>query len=224
MINPRSNPDGKRIVVATPMMDMCHTAFCTSLVAMVAHTMLQSYGMVLSFLQYGTSILPFSRQLLASRALELGATHILWIDSDMEFEPTLMLDLAKHEVPIVAANCLARRSPHYSTARNEAGEQIFTDADSTGLQQVDKIGFGVMLHETALLRRIEPPWFNFEWIPEKGIYRGEDFAFCEKMKAAGIPIYIDHDVSKQVKHVGTFGFSPIYARSFQDALVPVKSA
>jgi hypothetical protein len=37
-------------------------------------------------------------------------------------------------------------------------------------------------------------------------YIGEDVFFCQKAAAAGFKIWIDHDVSKEIGHIGTFEF------------------
>jgi hypothetical protein len=57
---------------------------------------------------------------------------------------------------------------------------------------------------------MELPWFDLTYLPEKGIFRGEDYAFCEKAKAAGYSLHIDHDISKEVMHVGSFEFNPLH--------------
>lgn len=199
-----------RVVIASPMMDMCHTSFCASLVHLVAHTMTAAgSSFELQFMQFGTSILPQSREFLAVRALEEGATHMLWIDSDMEFPEDMLLRFARHNEPIIGANCMARRPPYMLTARDAAGEQVFTTAESTGIEKVSRIGFGVVWMTTEVLKAMSHPWFDLEYIPSKGIFRGEDFYFCDKAVASGFTLHIDHDISKQVKHVGQFGYSPL---------------
>lgn len=199
-----------RVSIASPMMDMCHTQYVASLLNMFAYSMVNAPpGISVGFHQYGTSILPFSRQMLAVSALEMNATHVLWIDSDMQFPEDMLLRLLAHKKDIVAANCIARRHPFALTARDENGEQIPTNKDSTGLQVVARVGLGVMLHTTEVLRNTTMPWFDFEWIPDKHVFRGEDFVFCEKARNAGYEIHIDHDVSKQVNHIGTFAYNPM---------------
>ena len=86
------------------------------------------------------------------------------------------------------------------------------------MQETHQVGFGVMLVNTEVYRKVPLPWFSFEWLPEKQIYRGEDYFFCMKVRAAGYPIFIDHDVSKEVRHLGEFGYSPIFkAMALHDA-------
>jgi hypothetical protein len=40
-------------------------------------------------------------------------------------------------------------------------------------------------------------------------FRGEDYAFFEKARRAGFDFWLDHDLSKEVRHMGSFGFSPL---------------
>jgi hypothetical protein len=206
--------DTTSVIIATPMMDMCHTVYCSALIQLFAYTLMQGReSLSVGFLQYGCSVLPFSRQLLATRALEADADWMLWIDSDMDFPPDMMLRFLSvanpYNRPVVAANCMARRAPFTMTARDKDGEQVFTRADSTGLEEVTSAGFGVVFVHTSVFRKLPLPWFQMTWQPEKAVFRGEDFHFFDKCNEAGIPVYIDHDISKDVKHVGTFAYHPL---------------
>lgn len=216
--------DDLRVIVCTPMQDQCATAYCASLVHMVSHTLTSidsPPGLTIGFLQLGTSILPLSRQLLVQHAMERGCTHVLFIDSDMEFPPDLLLRLVAHRRQIVAVNCISRRPPYLVTARRNE-EQVHTRADSTGLEMVDSVGTGIIMIAIEVFKRLPPPWFHFEWIPEKWIFRGEDYGFCRSARAAGYEISIDHDLSKQVKHVGSFGFSPLFVSESNAELAAAK--
>lgn len=200
--------EDKKIVIATPVQDLCHTMYCASVVQMVAHSMMTAPGLGVFYMPLATAVLPLSRQLLVMRARESGASHILFIDSDMEFPKDLMLRLARHDVPIVAANCVARRPPFMMTARSQTGE-VITKPESSGLEKVDCAGFGVILIDLRVFETIPLPWFQFEWLgSEKAAFRGEDYGFCDKARAYGYEIYIDHDVSQQIGHIGTFAHYP----------------
>jgi hypothetical protein len=43
--------------------------------------------------------------------------------------------------------------------------------------------------------------------PEVDAYQGEDWNMCEALEKAGVPIYVDHDLSKRIGHVGTFKYT-----------------
>jgi hypothetical protein len=201
-----------KVLIATPLQDTALAVYCLSLVHCVAQSI--SDGLIIGYQTAQYSMLPLSRQLLCQVAIEAGWTHILMIDSDMEFPRDLAVRMVRHHLPVVAINCMARRHPYYVTARDANNLEVPTNADSTGIQKVSRVGTGIMMIHLDVLRDIALPWWEYQWVPERGIFRGEDYVFCEKVIAAGHEIYIDHDLSKQVNHVGTFQFSPLMRKGF----------
>ena len=206
--------DERRVAILTPACDMCNTSFAMSLAHMIGHTHRAMLGGEVDPFSvepycYGTSILPFSRQVLAKTALERGATHMLWIDSDMEFPADMLLRFMRHSEPIIGINAMSRRKPYRCTAQTAPAEPLTTTPDSTGLEKVYRMGFGVVWIASEVFEKMELPWFDFEWLPEQSIFRGEDFVFFGKAKALGYECYVDHDISKTVFHNGSFGFNPL---------------
>lgn len=154
------------------------------------------------------TIIPEARQLIADIALsEASCTHVLWIDSDMRFPCDTLLRLLEHGVDIVGANCRRRGPPHDPSAHKD-GKPVQPGA---GLERVDVVGFGIVLTSVKALRRtIEKqgdPLFLHEWVGRSNsgapIYRSEDHYFCDKARAAGYNIYIDHDLSRECRHITT---------------------
>lgn len=141
-----------------------------------------------------------ARSLLVDDALNAGASHMLWLDSDMRFPDDILERLLSHKKPIVGANYITRHDPHIFVASRN-GEIIKTTNANRGLEEVDTVGFGVMLISMAVFKQIPKPWFLFEYDGEN--YRGEDEYFCRKAREAGLKIYIDHDLSKMVCHTAT---------------------
>jgi len=204
----RANPfDGLCVAIGTPSgSDDVSGVYCRSVVRAVAYCL--GLGIRVSHEIASYSVLPLARQILVQRAIEAGSTHIVMIDDDMEFAPEVVPLLVSRGLRIVAANCMARRKPHYLTARRDDGTEIPTDAGSTGVERAARVGTGVICIRTDVFREIALPWFEFKWTPEKGIFTGEDFAFCDKARAAGFDIWVDHDASKLVVHWGQFGYQP----------------
>ena len=76
----------------------------------------------------------------------------------------------------------------------------------TGLERVGSTGLGCMLIETQVFKNIEQPWFPITWVKDSRDYKIEDGNFFEKVEAAGIEVWVDHDLSQEVFHVGKYHY------------------
>ena len=158
------------------------------------------------------SILSRSRQTLVEKAQAEKVSHILFLDSDMVFpEWTLhrMLDL---ELMVVAANCATKQLPSTPTARHYdpmtvAGEQVYSNGTGKLIEEVWRVGTGVMLINMKVFDKVPSPWFDITWNETLKDYTGEDWNFCKKLQDAGIPIHIDHVLSQHIGHVGRYTFT-----------------
>ena len=197
------------VAVCTPARDMVHTNFTYCLVNMVAYHTINTTDAVSLKIMQGTSI-QNQRADLALDAMAEGCTHILFIDSDMTFPDNMVGRLLKHDLDIVATNCARRRMPTGPTAQNYkpdgTRELVYTMPESTGIEEVGSIGMGVMLIKRNVFEKLSEPWFETPWRPKERGYIGEDIFFCRKAQEAGFKIHIDHDVSKEIGHIGTFEF------------------
>ena len=197
------------IAVCTPARDMVHTMYSYDLVNMVAYHTINTEDAVSLKISQGT-LIANQRAELSLDAMREGCTHILFIDSDMRFPQDMIGRLLKHDLDIVATNCARRRMPTGPTAQlyKENGERelVWTMPESTGLQEVGSVGMGVMLIKANVFEALAEPWFETPWRVDKRGYVGEDVFFCQKAAAAGFKIWIDHDVSKEIGHIGTFEF------------------
>lgn len=146
------------------------------------------------------------RQIAVRIAQQVRASHILFIDSDMRFpEDTLdrllqrSYDIAEDITrDVFAANYVQRTAPQWWTARKNG--QWLSSVGRTGCEQVDAIGFGCALIRMNVFDRIQRPWFDTPYDGENHI--GEDLSFCSKA-LSDWEIWIDHDLSQQVRHQGT---------------------
>jgi hypothetical protein len=208
---PRIEIDERRVVILVPCDDMVKMHFMISLVSMVQYTLLQQPENLTHFVvqPHSTSILPLSRQKLAEAAIEQGATHTLWLDSDMQFPADTLMRFLLRDEAIIGINATSRRPPFRNTAQVQNRVPLVTNPGSTGLEKVHRMGFGVLWVATEVYKAMERPYFDFEWVEELGTFKGEDYIFFEKARAAGYELYVDHDLSKHVHHMGTFGFNPL---------------
>ena len=70
------------------------------------------------------------------------------------------------------------------------------------------VGLAVTLIEASAFMKLRPPLFLMDWIPDLNCYCGEDVYFCQKLSEAGVKLYVDHDVSQRIRHIGTQAFGP----------------
>ncbi len=158
------------------------------------------------------SILPSLRQKLVDYAKKASCTHILFIDSDMVFPKDLMHRLIGHRQQVVACNCPTKAVPSAPTARlntskeHPGGDPVYS-LGRMGLQQVDRVGTGIMLIDMRVFEKLSHPYFSTRWAEEAGDFVGEDWSLCENLNAAGVPIFIDHALSEQIGHVGDFRYT-----------------
>ena len=64
-----------------------------------------------------------------------------------------------------------------------------------------------MLIKLEILKKIPKPWFLVTYDIEEDEFTGEDWFFCGVLEKAGIEIFIDHDLSKHVGHMGTLEYT-----------------
>ena len=133
---------------------------------------------------------------------------MLWLDSDMQFEPDLIERLGAdidQGLDFVSGLYFTRKSPVkpcvYEICRptEERGEIVPT-AESfkqipDGIFEIEACGFGAVMMTTDLILRAGPlPFF-----PSEGF--GEDLTFCRKLRAAGVRLYCDGSI--KLNHIGT---------------------
>lgn len=216
----------RTIAVMLPMgADHVDGEFCHDFaLALAYHSTVFDDEVNLHFRQ-GT-ILAEQRQELLKTAIENGAEYCVFLDTDMRFPKDVISRLVDHDLDCVAANCSKRRRPVSFTAREEDPDDptklrgVWTEEGSTGLQRVAVIGTAVMAIKTEALMQLEYPWFNQPYMPDQDSFVGEDLFFCGRFKQAGIPIHIDHDLSKEIGHLGKYEFTyrdPLAERQLADA-------
>lgn len=163
-------------------------------------------------LEKRTSTLPRSRQELLEDALLHNCTHALFLDSDQAFPNDTAHRLIAHKKPLVAANIALKTIPSFPTARQRGptpfGIPVTSGPGAQGLEKVWRVGTGIMLIDLAILRGLPKPWFELRWSDKASQFVGEDWYFLGKLEKNGFSeFYIDHDLSRQIGHVGNFMFT-----------------
>lgn len=151
--------------------------------------------------------LPTNRERLADWAQKLEASHLLFIDDDMGFREQVLPLLFSRDLPYVAVN-YRRRIPggHFTARKLDDSGWVETTEATVGVEEVAYTGFGMALIRTDMLEAIPSPRFNLTWVPESRAYETDDVTFCHLARKAGYQIWLDHDASKLVYHVGAFNY------------------
>ena len=156
-----------------------------------------------------TTIIHDGRFALAQMAIKNKYDYILWIDSDMVFESTVLYDLLEADKDIVTAVCFMRRAPYepciYSKMRMGATleeDQIEKYYDyPEGVFEVEACGLAMVLMKVVVLEDIlyktGQPFF-----PVRSDHRtlGEDLSFCYNARKSGHKIWATS--KPKVGHIG----------------------
>ena len=147
-----------------------------------------------------TPDLPTSRNRLAQAAQSRGADYIYWLDSDMKSvgDPVAGLHRlyetsVKHDAGLVSGLYLSKKDLKLCAYRWEDGKTVsipFHGAHPVE-HEVDAVGFGCVLMNTEILKKVEFPWFPN--LPE-------DIGFCKKATDAGFSVWVNRDV--HFDHIG----------------------
>jgi len=148
------------------------------------------------------------RTILVDTAVAAKASHILFIDSDMRFPKDSLERLLKHKKEIVGANYRQRTQDQFCASK---GDKFISSGGKKGLEEVDSVGFGVLLVDTTVftspLRAVPKDAFAMPFDTSQGKFVGEDVYFCTMAKDRGFKVWIDHDLSQEVRHTGMVEFS-----------------
>ena len=207
----------KKIAICVPARDVVNTGFAYDLAMMMAHWTYKNASNADNIMLYtsmGTLIVN-QRQDLVIKALEDGCTHILFLDSDMRFPKDTLCRLLAHDKPIVAGSYATRRLPVKTVAfaSDEGWDCVYSTPDKMGLEAVAAVGMGCMLLNTKIFDTMTMPFFMIGYSQKTNQFTGEDIFFCRKARSLGIDILIDHELSRELGHLGTLEFRHDHANA-----------
>ncbi len=172
----------------------------------------QACGHAVALSTQDGSLLPGNRNELAQRAINNQCDYLFFADADMSFHPETIDHLVNQKKDIIGLNYLTRSSNIARfTGIGEDDSEIVTSEESTGNERAMMIGTGAMLINTRVLETMRElmlkqsnkpnyPWFNFA-VGAQGKIIGEDYSFCFTAGELGFEVWINHDMSKYVKHI-----------------------
>jgi len=183
----------------------------------------------------GCSVVSRARNLLAQDMLESKCDYLLFIDSDINFEPEDILRLmawgSDPKKGIVAAVPRTRSETKTYIANLDYDENHELTMNGMGLVRAERVATAFMLVRREVfvdMAEAHPEWqyydkrsdrmlncmFDFQ-LTEEG-YIGEDFLFCDRARALGHEVWIDPSIT--LGHMGVQEYTGNYGR---DVLYPM---
>lgn len=162
---------------------------------------------------------------------KIDASHILFVDADMRFDPGLIIDMLDTGKDLIGCIYPKRTLPIQWVGSALEGDPVVEN----GLMKMEGVGFGVTLISRPCVQAIlDAGKTDIEtdltrhaagkMLKEQGINRlirafdtvhlptrrlSEDLSFCHRYREAGGEVWAA--VNHRVTHVGTYGFSGRYA-------------
>jgi hypothetical protein len=213
----------RKIAIGIPAFGDMKANFVTDLVSLVAYSgaeLQRECPTDIQLIHSASSILPAGRTDIVKSAIRAGCEGIFWLDADMRFPPDALVRLLSHRKQIVGANYTTRREPYRPTAWAK-GKRIHTTDDDHGLTAVVHVGFGCLWTHIDTFKAIGEPYFMFGFEKNTKQYVGEDVYFCHQAALRGYQPFIDHDLSRDVGHIGDIVLYPGHAEIGAEKLAPL---
>ena len=143
------------------------------------------------------------RNVVAKAFLETDAEWLLWIDTDMVFEPQHLDQLLAHKQPIVSGLYYRASDPPTPCMMRYKDKQarVVKDWPKKKLIAVDTAGFGFMLTHRDVLEKIASkrfspthPWFDNAQAGPGGQSLADDSSFCVRAALCGYQVLVDTSV------------------------------
>jgi len=184
-----------RVGIAIPSGDMVHADFALSL-AGLCHA---SGSLRVDIFSNKSSIVAEARNAGVAMAQQAGVDYMLFLDSDMVFPQSTLLRLLIHQQDVVGATYVKRVPPH--PILGTPLEQAAPDAPPN-LVEMARIPTGCLLIRMSVFERLSKPYFRFGLNEETGDILGEDYIFCDRVRQAGMRIWCDWSLTRELGHIG----------------------
>lgn len=202
--------DNINVHVLVPARDQVHGWFAYSLALAIGYMGKHHPYVDLHLLFNNGTVLSEQRTELAKIAMHDGADWTIWFDTDMRFPKDTIERLLAHKAPIVAAGYPTRKPPAIEPTqyKDDENTRVYTTPESSGLESIASTGFGCVAVHRSVFEAMPPPWFHIPWDEKELRFScGEDIYFCRKAREAGFEILLDHDLSKEIAHIGQYEFT-----------------
>ncbi len=206
---------GRKIAIGYPSPELIDYRFHSSLIELITQT---SQFVPLGLTNSVSSRIAVNRNTIVQNARLLGATDILWIDSDSVFPISSLIRLLVHDKDIVCATTCRRKGASREPVALPLNFAEVKPGDK--LVRMKQIGFPFMLTKMAVFDKLdesglapdkcyfaEPPRDMMRkagWdLPGTDALLGEDEYWCELVLKAGFDIWCDMELTMEIGHVGS---------------------
>ena len=195
-----------KTMIAIPCMDTMPSMFVASLTALrrAGDPCLFYFGM--------NSLIYETRNQIARAAIKEGCDRVLWLDSDMEFEPDIMERLSARideGRELVSGLYMTRKDPIRptiykemritETEKEKKGVAVnYRDYPKNEIFEIEACGFGIVMTTVRLLRDVTEA-YGLPFTPV--LLYGEDMSFCMRARELGYPLWCDSSI--KAGHIGT---------------------
>ena len=200
-----------KTLIAVPSHEMVHAGFTRCLMELDRPEG-TGYAQIVGTLVYT------ARTLIANKAVELGFDRVLWIDSDMTFEPDTLIRLSKdmddHNLDMVCGIYFTRKTPVMPSIHKHLHWEVkpdgwvdtdcrcYMDYPENSIFEIACCGFGCVMTSGRLLKAMNEK-YGAPFYPLMGM--GEDTTFCWRATQSGFKIYCDSSI--KVGHIGEYEFN-----------------
>ena len=191
------------------------------------------YGIEIRFsFLFNESLITRARNYLVDEFLRSGFTHLMFIDSDINFEADdifrLLAWTGEPNKGIVAGIPVARKKgkTYISTLETDEDENILMNY--MGLVKAKRVATAFMMIRREVfetLKEKHPEWLYhdekkvgdemiafFDFALKDGQYIGEDFLFCDRAREEGFEVWIDPTI--KLGHMGAEEFAGAFGEDY----------
>ena len=194
-----------RVIIGVPVADVDAMRALTA--QSIGGAIIGANGLVIDMILRRSCDIVSNRTFLVKESIKNGATHLLFVDSDMIFPDDTIPRLLAHKKKIVGCQYNKREFPLVKVS------EPLTKESETKLYEAKHNGLGVTLIDLSIFKDPKfgigvdgkrSPWFSFGRDSEGALVMGEDVWFANVARDAGYSTWIDPTI--RCLHIGEYLF------------------
>lgn len=197
-----------------------HVDFGNSMVGLTFHLTSKRLGGRMAHMQFSIAKqagIAQARDEDFQKAIAGGYTHFLSLDDDMVFPMTVADRLLAHGKAIITCNYSRKILAKTPVCLDLQGNYLHSES-KRGLEKIGYMGMGMTMIDIQEALKIPQPYFALMWDDKLKKMWSEDTYFSLKARDHGLDIWCDHDLSREIGHMGDFEYK------FDDLTLQVNAA